>query len=170
MKFLTFLPLGALAAAAALFLSGCSSEPDVNYPVTYHLPIGNSQVTSAYGPQNMNVNATQDVQFPAGRTLYYQVISPVNLTFYVFDKTGPGPGGSLLGQMQGTTFTSSATTQSGTLEFVISASDANTGGTVTFTISDRPLTPAAPIVGPNSPPPAPQTAPGTGVTVTPNGN
>ena len=60
------------------------------------------------------------------------------MTVYVFDKTGSGPGGVLLRQLQGTNMISSATATSHVLQFVFSAA-AYTGGTVRFTVSDRPL-------------------------------
>ena len=101
-----------------------------------------------------------------GLPLYYSVVAPVNLSFYVFDKTGPGPGGTQLGTMQGSAFASSVTSQTGTVEFVFSAAQANTGGTVTFTISDRPITPPAPMMQPNPTPMNPN-GPQTGVSVNP---
>ena len=166
MKAIKFLPL--LALLVAFGLSGCDSAPSVAYPVTYRIPIGNSTVTSAYGPQNLNVNATQDVSVAPGSTLYYSVTAPVNLQFYVFDKTGPGPGGTQLGQMQGSNFASSIVSQTGTLEFVFSAAQANTGGTVSFTISDRPMAPIQPVMAPNPTPAVyPNGQPTQGVSVTP---
>jgi hypothetical protein len=167
MKALKFLSFTALFAVVALAFTGCDSAPTVAYPVTYRLPIGNSTVTSAYGPQNLNVNATQDVSVPVGQALYYSVVSPVNLQFYVFDKTSPAPGGTQLSTMQGSAFASSVTSQTGTVEFVFSAAQANTGGTVTFTISDRPLAPPAPMMAPN-PTPLNPNAPQTGVSVNPS--
>ena len=129
------------ATAAALFLAGCNTAPD--YPVTYQIPIGYSpQVTSVYGVENLNVGAVRDLPVVPGVPMYYQIASPVNLAVYVFDKTGSGPGGVLLRQMQGTNSISSATATSKTLEFVFSA-DAYKGGTVQLTVSDRPLAPAA---------------------------
>jgi hypothetical protein len=80
--------------------------------------------------------------------MFYQVASPVPLTLYVFDKTGPGPGGALLNQTQGTNITSSATASSNTLEFVFSTAQAYTNGTVQLTISDRPLPATATPMGP----------------------
>jgi len=126
------------AVALALGLAGCDSTT-YTYPMTYQIPIGSSQVTSAYGPQNLNVSASKDISVQPGVPLYYQVVSPISLTLYIFDKTGPGTGGPMLGQMQGENVTSSVTPSSGTLEFVFSAAQMNTGGTVQFTISDRPL-------------------------------
>ncbi len=137
---------GIIASAAALFLAGCNSAP--NYPVTYQIPIGYSQVATVYGVQSVNVSATHDSSVTPGRPLYFQVISPVNLTLYVFDKTGSGPGGVLLTQSQGTNITSSATATSDTLEFVFSAAQAYTGGTAQLTVSDSPLPPSSTALGP----------------------
>jgi len=132
-------------ATTALFLAGCNTAPD--YPVTYQIPIGYSpQVTSVYGVQNLNVSATRDLTVAPGVPMYFQIASPVNMTIYVFDKTGSGPGGILLRQMQGTNIISSATATSKTLEFVFSA-EAYTGGTVQLTVSDRPLAPTATTMG-----------------------
>jgi hypothetical protein len=127
------------AIAAALFLGGCNTAPD--YPVTYQIPIGYSpQITSAYGVQNLNICATHDLSVKPGVPIYFQVVSPVNMTVYVFDKTGSGPGGVLLRQLQGSSNISSATSTSGTLELVFS-SEPYKGGTVQLTVSDRPLGP-----------------------------
>lgn len=135
---------GLPAAALLVLLAACSSPTMTSLPMSYQIPIGNSQVSNAYGVQNLAVNATQDVTVAPGSTLFYQVVSPVNLTFYVFDKTGNIPGGTLLGKLQGTTFTSQATSQTGTLEFVFSADQMGTGGTVQFNVSNRALAPATP--------------------------
>jgi hypothetical protein len=80
--------------------------------------------------------------------MFYQVSSPVPLTLYVFDKTGPGPGGVLLNQTQGTNITASATATSNVLEFVFSTAQAYTNGTVQLTVSDRPLPATATPLGP----------------------
>jgi len=133
--------IGFAASAAALFLAGCNTAP--SYPVTYQIPIGYSQVATAYGMQSINVSATHDSAVQPGVPMFYQVNSPVPLTLYVFDKTGPGPGGALLNQTQGTNITSSATASSNTLEFVFSAAQPYTSGTVQLTISDQPLQPTA---------------------------
>jgi hypothetical protein len=135
----------AVACGGALLLAGCASSPD--YPVTYQIPIGFAQTTSAYGIQNLNVSATHDSTVPAGEPMYYQINSPVPVTLYVFDKTGSGPGGALLNQMQGTNLTATATSSSGTLEFVVSAAQQYTSGTVQLTISDHHLPPSATAMG-----------------------
>jgi hypothetical protein len=164
LKSLAVLP----AAALLVLLAACSSPTTTSLPMSYQIPIGNSQVSNAYGVQNLAVNATQDVTVTPGSTLYYQVVSPVNLTFYVFDKTGGTPGGTLLGKLQGTTFTSQATSQTGTLEFVFSADQMGTGGTVQFNVSDRALAPAAAVMPMTPPAPATQTTTTqTTTTVTP---
>jgi hypothetical protein len=127
------------ATAAAFLLAGCNTTPEP--PVTYQIPIGYSpQVTSVFGVENLNVSATHDLDVKPGVPMYFQVASPVSMTVYVFDKTGSGPGGVLLRQLQGTNIISSATATSHTLQFVFSAA-AYTGGTVQFTVSDRPLGP-----------------------------
>ena len=140
------LALLAVGAAAALF-AGCAEAPTA-YPVSYQIPIGYSQVPTAYGTQSINVSATHDSIVTPGVPMYYQVISPVPLTLYVFDKTGPGPGGALLNQTQGTIISATATATSSTLEFVFSTVQPYTGGTVQFTISDHPLPPVTTDVAP----------------------
>lgn len=159
-----------LAALGLLVFAGCDTTPDVHYPITYQVPIGNSQVTSAYGPQNLNVSGVQDVPVQPGMQLYFQAVAPVNLTFYVFDKTGPGPGGPMLNQGQGTFFNGSVTPTANAVEFVFSAAQANTGGTVQFTISDHPIPSAMPApqpVAPTNTAPMSQPAPSPAVSVTP---
>lgn len=157
-----------LAALAVCFFAGCATT-SVQYPITYQVPIGNSTVTSAYGPQNLNVSGVQDAPAIPGEPLYYQIVSPVNLSLYIFDKTGPGPGGPRLAQSQGTFFNTSVTPTGNTVEFVFSAAQQGTGGTVQFTVSDHPIPSAMPMAAP-----APVTAvpvpaaPAPAVSVTPS--
>jgi hypothetical protein len=163
-----------LAALGLLVLAGCDSVP-YNYPITYQVPIGNSTVSNAYGPQNLNVSGVQDVPAQPGVQLFYQASAPVTLTFYAFDKTGPGPGGPVLNQSQGQFFNGSVTPTSSTVEFVFSVAQANTGGTVQFTVSNRPIPSNVPAMAPsgqvmpNSPQPMPPPAPSSSVSVTPAG-
>ena len=74
-----------------------------------------------------------------GVALYYQVISPVNVVAYAFDRINSNPGGPLLAQFQGTSFYSSVTPSGGTVEFVFSAAQPAMGGSVQLFISDRPI-------------------------------
>jgi len=158
-----------LAALGLLVLAGCDSTP-INYPITYQVPIGNSQVSNAYGPQNLNVSGVQDVPAQPGVPLYYQASAPVTLTFYAFDKTGPGPGGPTLNQSQGQFFNGSVTPTSSTVEFVFSVAQMNTGGTVQFTVSNRQIPAPASTMGPVIPAqPMPNGAPSAAVSVTPTG-
>jgi len=150
-----------IAAFGLLAFAGCESTP-VNYPLNYQVPIGNSTVSNAYGPQNLNVSGVQDVPAVPGAPLYYNATAPVNLTFYAFDKTGPGPGGPQLNQSQGTYFNGSVTPTSGTVEFVFSVAQANTAGTVQFTVSDHPIP-----VGPGMVPPTAQMPPPPGAPMNP---
>jgi len=164
-----------LATLGLLVLAGCDSVPSVNYPLTYQVPIGNSQVSNAYGPQNLNVSGVQDVPAQPGVPLYYQASAPVTLSFYAFDKTGPGPGGPILNQSQGQFFNGSVTPTSGTVEFVFSVAQTNTGGTVQFTVSNQPIPsnlPAIAPAGPGMPPgsrPMSPPAPSSAVSVSPSG-
>jgi hypothetical protein len=136
-------PLGALALAG--WLSGCATPaptvPKVAYPVTYQINVGNTEVSAPAGPQNLNVNATQQVTVQPGATLYYQVISPVAVTMYIY-ADGDGGSHALLGQMQGTSFTSSILPSTSSLEFAFAVAQANSSGTLQFTISDQPIAPA----------------------------
>ncbi len=138
------LGLVALALAAA----GCTSTslPRVTYPVTYQIQLSNTQVRSDYGPQNLNVNATQDVSVSPEQPLYYQVSSPVEVVAYVYELDAPGQR-TLLGQNQGTLFNSYVVPPTSTLEFVFSVAQANSSGVLQFTISDQPIAPTAPPVG-----------------------
>ena len=138
----TILTLGALALA--FIVSGCATTPRVNYPITYQINVGNSQVLSGYGPQNLNVNATQVVAVEPGKTFYYQVVSPLDVTVYVYEHPEANER-RLVSQMQGTAFTSSVVPNMDSLEFLFSVTKANTSGTIQFTISDRPI---APVVTP----------------------
>jgi len=120
-------------------LAGCATT---DYPVAYQVPLNPPQVTSAYGPLNLPVNGVQDVPAPAhhGAQLYFQVLSPTDVEAYVYDKTSSAPGGQLLGQFRGTSFYSSAVPTSDTVEFVFSATQPVTGGTLQLSVSDSPMT------------------------------
>ena len=127
-----------------LLMGGCATSPrtpHVAYPVTYDIQVNNTQVHSDYGPQNLSVNATQDVAVASGQTLYYQVVSPVDVTVYFYGVDSPGQR-AFLGQMQGTSFTSSIVPSTGTLEFMFIATHPNSSGTLKFTLSDQPIAPA----------------------------
>lgn len=134
----------AVLLALGLFASGCSTTPPrpvVHYPVTYDVPVGNTQVSSSAGPQNLNVSSTQQVTAEVGDPLYYQIVSPVAVTVSVYERRSTGSGRMLLREMQGTSFTSSITPSVSALEFVFSVQESNSSGTLKFTLSDRPIAP-----------------------------
>lgn len=134
-------------AVCAIFLAvvigGCVTT--AKYPITYQIKVGNTQVVSGYGPQNINVNARHVVEVEPGETFYYQVVSPINVTVYAYEQEGNGER-RLVSQMQGTAFTSSVVPNEKSLEFLFSVTQANTSGSIQFTVSDKPL---APVVTPN---------------------
>src|SRR5258708_37239425 len=80
----------------------------------------------------------EEVMVEPGQAVYYEVYSPVNVTVYVYERASSNTR-RLLGQMQGTSFTTAVTPSVDMLEFVFSAAQSNTGGDVQFTLSDRPL-------------------------------
>lgn len=125
------------ALGLCLALAACSTGPE--YPMSYQVPLGPAQVTSAYGPINLSVNGTQDVPAVAGQQLYFQVLSPTPIVLYAFDKDGTTPGATL-SQMQGTSFYTSVVPTGDDVQFVISAAQPVTGGSVQLTVSDRPMT------------------------------
>lgn len=146
-------PFRAGGLALALALAGCATPagaPHIAYPATYQIQVGNSQAISAYGPQNANVTAAQQVTVAPGVPIFYQVVSPVAVTVYLYEDQ-PNGTRSLIGQMQGTTFSSSVTPSTGSLEFAFAVANANSSGMLQFTIDDRPQAPAAP--PPAAPPP-----------------
>jgi hypothetical protein len=124
------------AAGTCLLLAACATYSQ--YPLTYQIPIEPTVISSDYGPPNLAVNGVQDVPVHPGAPLYYQVVSPVNVVFYAFDKIGPGPGGPILGQFQGTNFASSVLPTGHTVEFVFSATQPVAGGSVQLTVSSNP--------------------------------
>ena len=132
----------------ALICAGCTtmSLPKVTYPVTYQIQLGNTQVRSDYGPQNLNVKATQDVTVSPDQPLYYQVGSPVEAVVYVYE-LGPQNERTLLGQNQGTSFSAYVLPRTETLEFAFSVAQANSSGVLQFTISDQPIAAAVPPTG-----------------------
>jgi hypothetical protein len=144
-----------LSSLAVLALAGCDTVPTVQYPITYQVPIGNSTVTSAYGPQNLNVSGQQTVPAIPGQPLYFQIVSPVDLTLYAFDQTGPGPGGPVLNHSVGSYFNSPVIPTGSNVEFVFSAAQQGTGGTVQFTVSDHPIASAPPMTSAVPPAPGP---------------
>jgi hypothetical protein len=144
----------AFGLALALLLGGCESAPmvpHIAYPATYQIQVGNTQVLSVYGPQNSNVTAAQQVTVAPGVPIYYQVVSPVAVTVYVYQDEVNGTR-TLIGQMQGMTFTSSITPPVSSLEFAFAVANANSSGTLQFTINDSPMAPAVPPMA--APPPA----------------
>ena len=126
-----------------LFIVGCGtpSAPHAAYPVTYGVQVDNTPARSDTRPQNPDMNPTQDVAVASGRLLYYQVVSPVDVTVYFYGVEGQGER-VFLGQMQGRTFTSSVMPNTNTLEFVFVATQPNSRATLKFTLSDRPIVPA----------------------------
>ncbi|ATC64354.1 hypothetical protein CMV30_10530 [Nibricoccus aquaticus] len=137
----------ALPLTALIALSGCVSptppRPVVAYPVSYQIPVSNTQVVSSDGPQNLNTSPTQDVTVEPGKTLYYQVVSPIDVTLTLSElPVSTAASTARIGQMQGTTFTSSITPTTSAIRFTFSASQANSSGTLRFTLSDRPIAPA----------------------------
>lgn len=127
--------------AAALLLGACASEssaPRINYPVTYSVQVGNTRVTSDYGPQNLNTQAVQQVAVEPGRPLYYEVVSPFEVSVQVSESASPGVK-EQISQMQGTTFTAMITPKTPTVEFVFAAAHTNSGGALQFTLSDQPI-------------------------------
>jgi hypothetical protein len=136
----------ACVVAVVLLAAGCSTperRPVVVYPVTYDIPVGNTQVSASAGAQNLNVSATQQVTARVGEPLYYQIVSPVPVTVSIYERRADMPEPRMLvRELQGTNFTSSLTPSERLLEFVFSVKDSNSNGTLKFTISDRPLAPA----------------------------
>jgi hypothetical protein len=144
MNNLTRSSLGATLLLLGLFAAGCATTPPrpvVHYPVTYDVPVGNTQVNSSAGPQNLNVSSTQQVTADVGEPLYYQIVSPVAVTVSVYERRSTDSGRMLLKEMQGTSFTSSITPAVSALEFVFSVQESNSSGTLKFTLSDRPIAP-----------------------------
>lgn len=144
MKTKTLLFPAALALTAAFFAAGCVSTPPpprVSYPVTYNIQVGNTQVVTGDGGQNLNVNATQQVAVQPRVPLYYRLDSPVEVALTVFEISSSGAR-SQIGQMRGTSFTTSIRPVTSRLEFSFAVTQPNSGGTLKFTLSDRPI-PAA---------------------------
>ena len=143
------LPLIALPLVVLLGLSACVApsppRPVVAYPVSFQVPVGNTQVSATDGPQNLNVSANQDVSVEPGKTIYYQVVSPVDVVLSIYELSSNNistVSSTRLTQMQGNSFTASITPAVHALRFSFTAAQANSSGTARFTISDRPIAPA----------------------------
>ena len=134
----TSLPILSLLALTAC-VAPTPPRPVVNYPVSYQVQISNTQVVSTDGPQNLSNSATQDVTVEPGKTIYYQVVSPIDVTVSLYELPTPNMPSARIGQMQGTTFTSSITPSTSVVRFVFSAAPANSSGNLRFTLSDRPI-------------------------------
>jgi hypothetical protein len=128
----------------AFFLGGCATPapPHAAYPVVYNILVTNTQVHADTNPPNLNMSSTQDVAVVSGQLLYYQVVSPVDVTVYFYGVEGQGER-VFLGQMEGRTFTSSVMPNTNTLEFVFVATQPDGSAAVKFTLSDQPTAPAA---------------------------
>jgi hypothetical protein len=135
--------LGLLTALSlVIFAGGCASGPEVSYPVTYQIQVGNTEVHTDYGPQSTNMSASQQVVASVGRPLYYQVVSPIDVSVYVYERAAPNSRTQVT-QMEGKTFTSSITPTTSTLEFTFTATQPNSRAKVLFTLSDRPIAPTS---------------------------
>jgi hypothetical protein len=126
--------------AGVLGFGGCSTSapPHSAYPVTYRIQVDNTPAHADTSPQNPNLSPTQDVEVVGGQRLYYQVVSPVDVTVYFYGMEGEGQR-VFLGQMQGRTFASSVTPNTNALEFVFVATQPNSSATLKFTLSDQPI-------------------------------
>lgn len=139
--------LFAFTAPALVWLAGCATTADVprvSYPVSYSIQVGNAQVATSAGGQNLTVAPTQQVEVVPHEPLYYRVDAPVDVTVSVFELTRNGER-SLLGQMRGTRFTTSVMPRTSQIEFAFNASQPNSSGMVQFTLSDEPI-PAARVI------------------------
>ncbi len=140
--------VAALPVLSLFALTACVApnppRPAVAYPVTYQIPIGNTQVQANTGAQNLQISPNQDVTVIPGRTLYYQVISPIDVVVSVYELSSSSTpaAATRLTHSQGTNFTASLTPSTSALRFSFAASQANTSGTLRFTLSDTPLAPA----------------------------
>jgi hypothetical protein len=140
------LALLASSSLAVLAITGCSSvppPPSIVYPVTYQIQVGNTQVNSTSGPANTNIAASQVAAVIPGAPLYYQVVSPVIVVVTAYERAYPNDPASRrqVGQMQGTTFTSSIVPTTGTMEFTFAVAQTNSSGVLQFTLSDHPIAP-----------------------------
>jgi hypothetical protein len=134
--------------AGSLGWGGCVTTtpppPPDRLPITYRVPVGNPPLASSYWPEEMNVKAVQDISVSRGKVVYYQVVSPVPVTVYIYEKTGVEPGGAnLLGQVEGTSFSAALKPNTAGLEFVFADGSAVHRGSLQFTVTDRP--PGAPV-------------------------
>ena len=132
------------ALLMAFFIGGCGtpSAPHAAYPTAYSIQVDNTPAHSDTTPQNPTLSPTQNVTVVGGQQLYYQVVSPVDVTVYFYGMEGEGQR-VFLGQMQGRTFASSVTPNTNTLEFVFVATQPNSSATLKFTLSDQPIASAA---------------------------
>jgi hypothetical protein len=132
-----------LFAVFAVCFAGCASDiasaPRIKYPVTYTVQLGNTQVRSDYGPQNMNTQATQQVAVEVGKPLYFRVDAPFDVNVQVSEVSGGSS--RQVSQLEGRRFNGMLTPDAPNLEFSFRAARPNTGGPLQFTLSDQPLQP-----------------------------
>jgi hypothetical protein len=143
MKFLNF--ISGVVGLAGLLLSGCSSAPPpphVAYPAAYQIEIGNTRALTAYKQQSPDVTAAQQAEVVPAVPLYYRVVSPVATTVFVY-QDNPDASRTLIAEMYGTSFNSTVTPDTGSVEFAFAVAQPTHGATLHLAFSDRPL-PIAP--------------------------
>ncbi len=130
------IPLLMLAGLGA----GCqttASAPQVDYPASYDIQVGTTAATTDEAGPKSGRTATQQVQVVPHELLYYRVDSPVDVIVSVYENRNGDH--VLLGQMRGTSFTTSVMPSTGNVEFSFAPSTVNRTGTVRFTLSDSPI-------------------------------
>ena len=121
-------------------VAGCqttASAPKLDYPASYDIQVGTTGAAAAEPGSKNGRAATQQVQVVPHELLYYRVDSPVDVIVSVYeDRNGDHV---LLGQMRGTSFTTSVMPSTGKVEFSFAPSAVSRTGTVRFTLSDSPI-------------------------------
>ena len=134
------LTLLSASLAVAAFLSGCASPAPVagvEYPATYSIRL--AERSDGGGSAAPSTRLTQEVRVVPRELLYYRLSSPVDVTVSVYEFDAQGQR-TLLGQMRGTSFTTSVMPTNSRVEFDVRLSaQPATSGLVQFTVSDQPI-------------------------------
>lgn len=130
--------------AVAALATGCASTPPspprLAMPSVYQIKL--PAAAPAGATPDSTKELTQAVRVPPHELLYYRVDSPVDVTVSVFEVRRDATR-TLLGQMRGTSFTTSVMPTTPDVEFAFTPAPAKGEGAVHFAVANAPITASA---------------------------
>ncbi len=127
--------------AGLLLATGCATSshvPRVNYPVTYQIDVGNTNLSAEGDRQDLNVVATQRLEVTPGDRIHFAVDSPVIVDVSIYEADDRGSR-QILWHHEGTVLASTILPRTRALLVEFSAARSNSSGRLSFTVSDRPI-------------------------------